>query len=47
MKTLRILAAFTLALAALAQTACNTMAGAGRDVNAVGRGVTDTANAAR
>ncbi len=47
MKTPRILAALILALAALAQTACNTMAGAGQDVNAVGRGVTNTANSAR
>ena len=44
MKTIRLLAALTLALAALAQTDCNTPAGAGRDVSAVGRGVTNAAS---
>lgn len=40
---LRLLGILALALAALAQTACNTTAGAGRDVSAVGRGVTTAA----
>ena len=40
---LRLLGIIALALATLAQTACNTTAGAGRDVSAVGRGVTNAA----
>ena len=43
-KGLRLLGILALALAALAQTACNTTAGAGRDVSAVGRGVTNAAS---
>jgi len=34
-------------LAALALSACNTIAGAGRDISAAGRAVTDTARDAK
>ena len=44
MRTFLIIAA---AAAALATSACNTIAGAGRDVSATGRAVTDTANDAK
>ncbi|CAN5317184.1 entericidin A/B family lipoprotein [soil metagenome] len=44
MRTILIIAA---AAAALATSACNTIAGAGRDVSATGRAVTDTANDAK
>jgi len=41
---MRTLILMTLACAALAVAACNTMAGAGKDVSAVGNAVTDTAH---
>jgi predicted small secreted protein len=41
MRTLLILTAM---VASLAITACNTIAGAGRDVSATGHAVTDTAH---
>lgn len=44
MRKLIVLAA---AAAALAVSACNTMAGMGRDVQAAGRAVTTTANDAK
>jgi predicted small secreted protein len=44
MRTVLIIAA---AAAALAVSACNTIAGAGKDVSATGHAVTETANDAK
>jgi entericidin B len=44
MRTLIILAVLA---ASLATAACNTVAGAGKDVSSTGHAVTDTANDAR
>ena len=41
---MRKLALFFVAAAALTVSACNTVAGAGRDVSAAGGAVTDTAH---
>ena len=44
MRTLIVLAVLA---ASLAVTACNTVAGAGKDVSSAGHAVTDTANDAK
>ncbi len=44
---MRNLVILAVAAAALAVSACNTIAGAGRDTAAVGHAVTDTANDAK
>lgn len=44
---MRKLFVLALAGAALTVSACNTIAGAGRDVSSVGHAVTDTANDAK
>jgi len=42
-RTIKALAAIGLLVSTLGLTACNTTAGAGQDVSATGRAVTDTA----
>jgi predicted small secreted protein len=45
--TMKKIIALTIVAAALAVSACNTVAGAGRDVSATGRAVTTTAEEAK
>jgi len=47
MDMMRKLAVLALVLAGLSAAACNTLAGAGRDLQSAGRAVTDTADPAR
>jgi entericidin B len=47
MMTMRILVLMTMLAASLAVSACNTVAGAGKDVKSAGSAVTDTANDAK
>jgi entericidin B len=47
MMTMRILVLMTMLAASLAVSACNTVAGAGKDVKSAGNAVTDTANDAK
>jgi len=44
---MRTLIVITLLAAGLALSACNTVAGAGKDVSSAGHAVTDTANDAK
>lgn len=46
-KLMRKIVALTLVAAALAVSACNTIAGIGRDVSAAGDAVTSSSNSAR
>jgi predicted small secreted protein len=45
--TMRTLVLLTMLAASLAVSACNTVAGAGKDVKSAGSAVTDTANDAK